>query len=227
MLLVIEGIDGAGKGTQAALLEQSARQEGLRVQRLSFPRYGETLFAKTTAEYLNGRFGTIEQVAPQFSALLFAGDRFESRSLLQETLASNDLLILDRYVTSNIAYHGARVAEPEREEFIQWLASIEYEVYQLPKPDLTLYLDVPVSISKELVARKEARSYTDAKADIHERHGDYLALCREVYQSLCSRNFGCRWEHIDCTNPSGDLLSTDEIAIRIKKLALAGFSAGA
>ena len=224
MLLVIEGIDGAGKGTQAGLLEQKANEAGLRVQRLSFPRYGKTRFAETTADYLNGKFGTIDQVPPQFSALLFAGDRFESRPLLTRLMEENDLVILDRYVTSNIAYHAARVDEAERDTFIEWLAGIEYETYQLPKPDLTLFLDVPVSISKDLVARKDARSYTDAKADIHEARGDYLTICRQVYQRLCERNFGCRWELIPCTDDTGALYTTDHISTRISEQVLATFS---
>ena len=170
-----------------------------------------------------GGAGDLKQVQPQFSALLFAGDRFESRPLLTRLLAENDLVILDRYVTSNIAYHAARVPEAEREAFIGWLAGIEYGVYQLPKPDLTLFLDVPVSISKDLVALKEARSYTNAKADLHEACDNYQTICRQVYLGLCERNFESRWERIACTDPTGALYATGQIAAQIIELALAGF----
>src|SRR5712691_10595259 len=102
MLIAIEGIDGAGKRTQADLLKTQAEKVGFSVAILSFPRYGETLFAKSIADYLNGTFGNLAEVLPQFAALLYAGDRFESRSIITQGSRSHNILILDRYVASNL-----------------------------------------------------------------------------------------------------------------------------
>src|SRR5581483_1391916 len=129
MLIAFEGIDGSGKGTQAELLKMKAQSLGTSVEVLSFPRYGKTLFAKCIADHLNGEFGDLTSITAQTAALLFAGDRFESRSKLIELTQSYELLILDRYVASNLAHQGARVRPEERKDFISWLAQLEYEMF--------------------------------------------------------------------------------------------------
>src|SRR5436309_12852628 len=103
MLIAIEGIDGSGKGTQARRLIERLAASGRRAALLSFPRYGETLFGRAIGEFLNGRFGTLDQVHPFLASLLYAGDRFESRRLLAELLATHDVVVLDRYVASHLA----------------------------------------------------------------------------------------------------------------------------
>src|SRR5437764_10848036 len=129
MLIAIEGIDGSGKHTQAELLKGKIRSLGKSTEVLSFPRYGQTLFAKCIAAYLNGEFGDLTSISPKSAALLYAGDRFESRDAIRQLSASQDVLIFDRYVASNLAHQAARVSNDLREDFISWLAKIEYEVF--------------------------------------------------------------------------------------------------
>src|SRR5215469_9471256 len=139
MLVAIEGIDGAGKKTQAELLKEQATNAGLHAEVLSFPRYGQTLFAKSVASYLNGEFGDLSTVPPQFAALLYAGDRFESSAKIRQLITSCDLVIFDRYVASNLAHQAAKMRTDERLNFITWLAEIEYKIFEVPKAELTIY----------------------------------------------------------------------------------------
>ena len=125
MIIAIEGIDAAGKNTQSELLKRRVQNLGFRTEILAFPRYGQTLFSSTIADYLNGRFGDLQSVDPHFSSLLYAGDRFESRSLVLNLSKSTDWLIIDRYVASNLAYQAARISPEERLPFIEWLSRIE------------------------------------------------------------------------------------------------------
>ena len=205
MLVAIEGIDGAGKHTQTQLLRQKAEAAGLSTGLLSFPRYGRTIMARSVADYLNGKFGEIDAMPAHFPALLYAGDRFESRDLVRELLAEKDVLFIDRYVASNLAHQAAKLPPDARDDFIGWLTQVEHEVYDLPHADITVYLDVPVAVASALIAKKKPRSYTDAAADLHEKNLGYLAACREVYTMLAARHHGGRWAAIACTDAAGTL----------------------
>ncbi len=198
MLITIEGIDGAGKNTQTQQLKSRLEAEGRNVATLAFPRYGETFMARAVADYLNGRFGDMDASPPHFPALLFAGDRLESRGLLLDLLARHDVLLVDRYVASNMAHQAAKAPEAERAALIDWIAHLEYELYALPRPAATLYLDVTAEVSARLVARKKPRSYTDDVADLHERDLGYLAACRAVYHRLAEAQEGGPWLLVDC-----------------------------
>ncbi len=211
MLVAIEGIDGAGKNTQTQLLRQKVEAAGLSAGMMSFPRYGKTLMARSVADYLNGQFGDIDAVPAQFPALLYAGDRFESRDLIAQMLVDNDLLLIDRYVASNLAHQAAKLPASERDAFIEWLTQVEHGVYALPRADITIYLDVPVAVASALIARKKPRSYTDAAADLHEANVAYLAACRDVYTVLADRQHGSRWVAIDCVNEKGDVRTPEAI----------------
>ena len=207
MLVAFEGIDGAGKRTQTELLRSHLEAEGRSVTILSFPRYGKTLMAHTIAEYLNGRFGDLNATPPEFAALLYAGDRLESREMLLEKLSTHDVVVVDRYIASNAAYQAAKLEEDRREQFLQWLDRLEYGVHALPEADVTLYLDVSVSLSSRMVAMKEPRDYTRSAADLHERNAAYMERCRQMYLSLLEVQYRSRWLRVACTAPDGKLRS--------------------
>lgn len=211
LLVAIEGIDGAGKGTQARRLVERLEAAGRRVQLLSFPRYGETLFGRAVGDFLNGRFGKLDEVNPFLVSLLYAGDRFESRDLLAQALASNDCVVLDRYVASNSAHQGSKVSGDERAQLLDWIEQIEFGVYALPCPDLTILLDLPAADAQGLIAQKQARTYTDKKADLHEADAAYLERVRDVYLELAK---GSGWHRVDVVR-NGALRSVDEIGEEI------------
>ena len=137
LLIAIEGIDGSGKGTQASRLVERLDTDGISCSLLSFPRYSETLFGESIGKFLNGDFGPLEAVAPQLAATLYAGDRFESRGMLLEALATQQVVVCDRYVPSNLAHQGSRVEDERQSELIEWIETIEYDVFQLPRPAAT------------------------------------------------------------------------------------------
>jgi dTMP kinase len=208
-LVALEGIDGTGKGTQAQRLVERIRSTGLRVELLSFPRYEATRFGQAIGDFLNGRFGTLDQVHPFLAAVLYAGDRFESRGLLDKACAEADIVVFDRFVASNLAHQGSRLPLDQREDFVQRMQAIEHEVFGLPKTDLTILLELPADEAQKLVAKKEARMYTEREADIQEADTSYLHGVSAVYQSLAEAD--ADWRIVKCLR-DGDLRTIESIS---------------
>lgn len=209
VLIAIEGIDGAGKGTQTALLCTALKDRGLCVGAMQFPRYGRTVFGRAIGDFLNGRFGSLNEVHPLLASVLYAGDRFESRDELAEQLRTNDVVVLDRFVGSNLAHQGAKLEGAARAELIAWIESVEHGVFGLPRPELTLLIDIPPRWSRELVGRKSARDYTDQKADLHESDQSYLACVRDCYRELADQR--ADWVAVSAVSTDGELRSITEI----------------
>ena len=209
LLIAIEGIDGSGKGTQAARLRDALLSQGASAALLSFPQYAQTRFGRAVGEFLNGRFGALDEVHPQLASLLFAGDRFESKPRLETALNENDVVVCDRYVASNMAHQAAKLDEPERTELLRWIEDLESTVYALPRADLTVLFDVPASTAQQLIARKAARDYTDKTADLQEADADYLDRVRQVYLRLAEQDDS--WACVSVVR-DGEVRPIDEIA---------------
>lgn len=216
-ILVIEGIDGSGKGTQAQLLRERLQGAGVRCSLLSFPRYHETFFGQRIGEFLNGDFGTLAELHPFLVSLLYSAERFESKSALAAARTGVDLLILDRYVPSNIAHQSAKVAPEKRQQLAEWIERIEYEIFELPRPACVVLLDTPVEISQELIARKSARIYTQETADLQEADTNYLSIVRDVYRTLAERNDS--WKLLPVVDVRGELKTIEEISDALTALA--------
>jgi dTMP kinase len=212
LLLAIEGIDGSGKGTQAARLAAAARAAGRSVASFSFPRYDDNPFSRAIAAYLNGELGALDEVHPQLSALLYACDRLHARPELVAALEENDLVVCDRYVASNLAHQGAKLAGEERERLVEWLEEVEFGEFALPRPDLVVLLDAPATLARELVGRKGARAYTTLEADIHERDTEHGDASREVYLELARRG---SWRVVAAADEHGDARDVDAIAAEV------------
>lgn len=222
MLIDLEGIDGSGKGTQARRLCDRFAASGISAALVSFPRYDATLFGRAVGEFLNGRFGSLDQVHPFLVSLLFAGDRFESKDFLLQAIASHAVVVLDRYVPSNVAHQASKADGAERAELQRRILEIEFEIFGLPRPDLVLLLDLPVNVAQTLIAKKNARNYTTAKADIQEADASYLERVREVYHDLAREE--PTWQTISCCN-GGELRTVDQIADDIWQIASKATSA--
>jgi dTMP kinase len=196
-LIVIEGIDGSGKRTQVDFLARTLGERGVAFTQVSFPRY-DGFFGKMVARFLNGEFGPLASVDPHFSALLYAGDRLESKPAIEASLASGEAVLADRYIASNLAHQGARAAPAQREEFIAWLKQLEYGIYGLPAEDLVIYLRVPAAEAHRLVGergKRSARDYTKLRRDLQESDVAHLEAASSVYDDLARQP---HWVKIEC-----------------------------
>ena len=205
-LIVLEGIDGSGKRTQLDLLAKVFTTRGIPFTQVGFPNY-EGFFGKMVAQFLNGEFGPLGAVDPHFSALLYAGDRLESKPGIESALADGKCVLADRYIGSNLAHQGARVASAERSAFIEWLKKLEYGIYGLPAEDLVVYLRVPVKEAQRMVGQKAARAYTDKRHDIQEADADHLKSAAQVYDLLSRQP---NWTSIECWDASTNALRSPE-----------------
>jgi thymidylate kinase/thymidylate synthase ThyX len=207
--LVVEGTDGSGKSTQVQLLAKRMRAQGYDVAIFDFPRYEEpsSYFVK---EYLNGEYGTADEVGPYTGSLFYALDRFEAAPAIREALQQGKIVLANRFTGSNMAHQGTKFhnAEERRGYFI-WLDNLEFEMLHVPRPDMSFVLRVPAEIAQKLVDKKPDRSYTDKKRDIHEADLAHLRRSVEVYDDLCEL-FPKDFARVDCTR-ANDILSPESV----------------
>lgn len=189
-IVAIEGADATGKRTQSKMLLEKLRAQGFDAALISFPRY-ETIFGQIVTQYLRGKFGSLKEVKPEFAALLYALDRQAAAPQIGQWLSQGKIVVCDRYVASNIAHQAAKLKGKEQANFIEWLQNVESK---LPKPDATVFLDLPVDVSAQLMQSREREK------DIHELDLPYLESVRKVYLALCKKE---NWIKIECENRAG------------------------
>ena len=218
MLIVLEGLDGAGKSTQIKLLREWLTAQGMESEYLHFPRFDAPVYGDLIARFLRGEFGGVESVNPYLVALIYAGDRADAAPQLREWLAAGKTVVLDRYVYSNVGYQCAKVADAAaREALARWIVDLEYDYHRIPRPDVSLFLDVPFAFTEHKLAGQRAgddRSYLNGARDIHE---DSLLLqqrVREVY--LAAARTDAQLRVIDCGTPEETMASPETIFERIR-----------
>jgi len=208
-LIAIEGIDGSGKRTQLDLLSGVLEAGGNRVYSTGFPQY-DSWFGRIVGKFLNGELGALEAVDPHLTALLYAGDRFEAKPKIEAALNEGKIVLIDRYIGSNLAHQTARAAANKRAEFRRWIEHLEYNIYDLPREDLILYLRVPPAEAQKLVVLKSQRSYTNAKQDLQEASLRHLQDAAAMYDQLAH---SAPWVTIECfDSASGTMRSVKKIA---------------
>lgn len=221
--LVIEGLDGSGKSTQLKLLREHLEKNSLPYRYLHFPRLEEGVFGELIARFLRGEMGANDQVDPYLVSLIFAGDRADASSLINEWMEEGKLVVADRYVYSNIAFQCAKLEDRKAQEKLRdWILEFEYGYNRLPRPDLNLYLNVPFEFTrKQLNLQRDGddRAYLKGERDIHEENLDFQERVRQVYLSL--KDHVDDLEIIDCINAEGGMCSPEQISeLIIKKLSL-------
>jgi len=214
MFVVIEGIDGSGKGTVTRALSDRLIDEGVIVDTVSFPRYTDNLYGGIVGRYLNGEFG--ESTHPYLHGTLYSVDRFESKPFIEAALSYNDVVIADRYVPSNLCYSALKCkSEEEADEVCRSFVRLEYEIFGLPVPDVIFFLDVPVKFAVQNIAKKAARDYTDQPADIYEADEQYLSKVRRFYRAkLMGVHPPTRFEPVECVR-NGHLISIDSVVEKV------------
>jgi len=145
MFIVLEGLDGAGKSTQLRLLQDFFTKNNIQSEFLHFPRFDAPVFGELIAKFLRGDLGDVQTVDPYLVGLLYAGDRNDAAITIRNWLKNKKYVLVDRYVYSNIAYQCAKLPPTERKALRKWILQMEYEYFGIPQPDLTLFLDVPLS----------------------------------------------------------------------------------
>lgn len=215
--IVIEGLDGSGKSTQLKLLKQYLSDNNIDYKYLHFPRVEGGIFGDLVAKFLRGDLGKIGEVDPYLVGLIYAGDRDDAKAEVQSWINDGKLVIIDRYIYSNMAFQGAKVeGEKGKDELRDWLRNLEYEHYKIPQPDLSVFLDVPFSFTtKSLsnVREGDDRDYLQGKTDIHEADLSFQESVRQEYLSLIEKYDD--FEAIPCYNEDMEMLKPDEIFERI------------
>ena len=205
-LIVIEGTDGSGKSTQFRMLWEHLKADGVSFEHIVFPRYQEESSALIRM-YLGGQFGSRPSDVNAYAASSFyAVDRYASYKMdWGKWYEEGGLVLSDRYTTSNAVHQASKVPENERTEYLKWLYDFEYEKLGLPRPDLTIYLDVPTGFTEKMLRFREAS--TNTKADIHEQDMAYLATCRKAGRAA-AKYYG--WTVIRCVE-DGAMRSKEDI----------------
>lgn len=220
MFIVLEGLDGAGKSTQVKLLRDMFAAKGIESEYLHFPRFDAPIYGDLIARFLRGELGDLESVNPYLVALLYAGDRDDAAKLINSWLSEDKVVIVDRYVYSNIGYQCAKVADSEeRKKLKEWILDLEYSHFGIPRPDISIFLDVPFSFTTaRLTEQREGddRSYLLGSSDIHESSLSLQESVREVYITSAAQDENLRV--VDCSTLTGAMCSPDEIFSKIQNL---------
>ncbi|MFI5777780.1 dTMP kinase [Nocardia sp. NPDC051570] len=200
-LVAVEGLDGAGKRTLIDTVVAGLTERGLRVQALAFPRYGRSIHADLAAEALRGRHGDLA-ASVNGMGLLFALDRAGAREDLAKLLADNDIVLLDRYVASNVAYNAARTDQSADGEIASWVAELEFGRFEMPVPDVQVLLDVPLELAAER-ARRRGELDTTRALDAYERDKGLQERTAAVYRVLAETHWhGSWWVHRPHDDPA-------------------------
>ena len=212
-LIVIDGTDGSGKATQVALLTEHLKKEGHKVKIVDFPEYYKNFFGAFIGHCLSEQYYNFLNVHPKIVSVIFAADRWESSEEMREWLKKGYVVIANRYVSAKQIHQGGKIkSAKKRNDFLKWLNEMEYDVFGIPKPNLTLYLSLPTKIVLELLdnrgSSKMQREYLKRAKDVHEADVNFLINSRKSALKLEKEvpNF----IKIECSE-KGKILSREKI----------------
>ena len=215
--IVIEGLDGSGKSTQIRLLKEYFQSTNIKYKYLHFPRTDCLPYGEMIAKFLRGEFGEVASVNPYLVALLYALDREKAKDQISDWISQGFLVLLDRYVYSNMAFQCAKCKNKEEKVKLRnWIFNLEYNYNKIPKPDLSILLNVPFRfVSNSLTESRfgHSRRYLNGKSDIHETSLSLQENVQREYFSLVNSNED--FVLIDCRLNNADMLSPDEINRKI------------
>jgi len=217
-LIIIDGGDGSGKATQLKLLADKLKTLNYAIEVIDFPQYGQKS-AGMVEEYLNGHYGTADEVGPYGASIFFAIDRYDASFKIREWLKEGKIVLSNRYVASNMAHQGGKIKNDiERQIYFKWLHELEYDIFCIPRPDANLILHVNAEVGQKLVDKKGHRDYVGGtKRDIHESDINHLKSAVDVYTEI-AQTFD-DFAMIECMN-DGNIMSLEEIHEKILKATL-------
>lgn len=222
-LIVIDGTDGSGKATQVALLMKRLKKEGYMVKMVDFPEYYKNFFGKFIGHCLSEQYYNWLNVHPKIASIAYAADRWESSKEINKWLIKGYIVIANRYVSANQIHQGGKISSyKKREEFIKWLDEMEYGTFKIPRPDVTFYLSLPISIILKLIDERNGkmkRAYLKKHKDVHENDKNFLINSRKsaIWLSGKIKNF----IKIDCAEKNKIRTREDiheELYEKVKKI---------
>lgn len=218
-LIVIDGTDGSGKATQVELLAKRLKAEGKKVALVDFPEYYKNFFGKFIGHCLSEQYYNFINVHPKIASVLYAADRFESSKEINNYLEKGYIVLANRYVSANQIHQGGKIkSAKKRAEFIKWLDEMEYGVFKIPKPNLVLYLSVPLDLSLKMMKERNKnskRNYVGNKKDVHEVDIDFQKNSRA--SALWLSNYLKNFIKIDCSDKKG-MKTREDIHEEVYKL---------
>lgn len=213
MIFTIEGLDGTGKETQSKLLLSNLQRQGRKAEMISFPNYNTT-GCSMVESYLNGDFGSADEVNAYQASAMFAMDRlYTYHTKMKPLLADGSDIVCDRYVESNLLYQSAKIADPvQRNEYVEWQYDFEYHKLALPMPNRVFFLALSYDSFQKLLKKRGTAKHSGK--DIHESDSDFL---NRVYVNALQVAENCEWEIIICNDNDGNLMSRKAISEKIWK----------
>jgi dTMP kinase len=203
--ILFEGGDSCGKKTQASLLAERLKREGKKVEIIHFPTYQKTPLGIFVAKYLKGDFGSKESITPEIGSLFYSLDRYQFQKEIEDKLKSGINVIADRYTASNI-FQAAKLEGDDRFKIWEWIKVVDSRI---PQPDVTIILNVPAEISKDLYTNREKKNeLIEVEKDIHEEDTEYQKRVRKTYLDIAERE---GWQVINCCKQNGEFIPPEEI----------------
>lgn len=211
-LIVIEGTDGSGKGTQTKLIVDRLKKEGVKVEVLDFPQY-ESPSSFFVQKYLRGEYGTADEVGARRASMFYALDRYDKSFEVKKWLAEGTTVISNRYVSASMGHQTGKIkGRAKQDAFLKWLSHLEYEEMGIPKPDATIFLYMPADVAQTLIDKKAARAYIKGKKrDIHEADIAHLRNASKAYLYVAKKY---KWHTIGCYKNDA-ILSIEDIHEKI------------
>ncbi len=209
-LIVIEGIDGSGKGTQLKMLLKYLNEKNINHVSFDFPQYGKTFFGDFAGRFLNGEFGHFSRINPYLASFPYAADRWQVKDKIWQAINDGKLVVCNRYTPSSI-YQAVKVRPPQRKKFLDWVETLEYEVFGIPRPSLVIFLYVPLALAQTLIAKKIKDQY--------EKSVNYLKKVESMYLDVVKTDKS--WIKIDCVEKGvilpPDIINKKIIEVLVKK----------
>ncbi len=182
--IIIDGTDGSGKTTQLKLLEEKLKKENYNIETIDFPQYN-TKSAGLVEEYLEGKYGSPEEVGPYRASIFYACDRYDASFKIKKWLSEGKIVLANRYVASNMGHQGGKIEnKEERKKYFEWNYNLEYNIFKIPKPDLSIILHVKSEVSQKLSLQRNREDWKGKTKDIHEEDLNHLKKAELVYLEI-------------------------------------------
>ncbi len=217
ILIAIEGTDSSGKQTQSERLYKALTDTGVDARLVSFPAY-ESDSSALVKMYLAGEFGTDPESVNAYAASTFyAVDRYATyKKDWGDDYDKGTVIVADRYVPSNLIHQASKIDNPDKKsEFISWLCELEYDRLGLPRPDATIFLDMPTETAQKLMAERANKIDNSDKKDIHERNAEYL---KKSYENAKGIAKSLSWNVVACADGDGNVRNIDDISNEIRDI---------